>query len=336
MPDPARMDLERYWDGQRWTPRGRGQSRGENRAVSGWVVGLLIALAVTVPTTGYMGALPTWIPWPAAWVQSVPEGPEVAYPVFGSDDLVLFLARSMVAQESSINVTFVTALPTGGASRVQDAMSEALTQNPHAFVDGYVIEMTNGVTSVTPHYLYDDDEAERRRAETSSAVATLVVVSGAAMAEGDAQKAALIHDEIVRTATYDEEANLKIVAGSELADIAASQEAYGILVDHTAVCTGYAQAFLLAADAVGLRAVIVTGEANSGLTTGAHAWDRVWVSGAWRVVDVTWDDAGDDVRAQATHGVRRDYFLLNADDPKLNTREADLGWVLDARAGDYE
>jgi len=304
--------------------------------VSGWTIGTLIALAVTVPTAGYMGALPTWIPWPNAWVQGVPSGPDVAYPVFGSDDLVLYLARSLVAQESSINVMFVTGRPMEGVARVEDAMSEALTQNPYVFVDGYVTETTNGVTFVTPHYLYDDDEAERRRAETSSAVTTLVVVSGAAMAGEDAQKAALIHDEIVRTSTYDEEANVKIVAGSGLSDVAASQEAYGILVDHTAVCTGYAEAFLLAADAVGLRAVIVTGEADSGITTGAHAWDRVWVSGAWRVVDVTWDDAGDDVSAKSTRGVRRDYFLLNADDPNLDTREADLDWVFDARAGDYE
>ena len=375
MPDPARLDLERYWDGQRWTPRvrdrasqiepfpvetggharrtrelgqesRRGERRGERRPglrrerrkVNGLISSLLIALAIVVPAAGYLGALPTWFPWPDAWVQSTPTGPEVAYPVFGSDDLVLFLARSMVAQEDSINVMFVTVTPTGSIARVEDAMSEALTQNPYVFAAGYTIETNNGVTFVKPDYLYEDAEAERRRVATGTAVADLVATSGAASAGLDSEKAALLHDAIARTATYDVAAYDAINAGTtsgDSAEVARSQEAYGILVDHTAVCTGYAEAFLLAADAVGLRAVVVTGLANGGLTTGGHAWDRVWVDGAWRVVDVTWDDAGDGVGAEVAGGVRRDYFLLNAGDPMLDTRTADSEWVLDARMGDY-
>jgi len=386
MPDPARLDLERYWDGQRWTQRVRdrasqvelfpeaagwhdrrtrerrrstlggsglgqrehddysrgGRRRGkrttERRGVSGWIVGLLLALAVTVPMAGCLGALPSWAPWPDGWVQGVPAGPEVAYPVFGSDELVLFLARSMVAQDDSINVMFATATSSSAINEVNDAMGEAITQNPYVFVAGYTIEKSNGVTFVKPDYVYDDTEAERRRVATVAAVAALVADSGATSATLEAEKAALIHDAIARTATYDDAAYEAIAAGTqslESAAVARSQEAYGILVDHTAVCTGYAEAFLLAADAVGLRAVVVTGQANGGLTSGGHAWDRVWVSGEWRVVDVTWDDAGDGVGAELAGGVRRDYFLLEDGDPLLDTRTADRDWMLDDRMSDY-
>lgn len=85
--------------------------------------------------------------------------------------------------------------------------------------------------------------------------------------------------------------------------VARSQEAYGILVDGTAVCTGYARAFQLLASAMGLTSVMVTGEADGGVTTDALP--------------------------------RRDYLLMNPRDPRMETRAANLYWVVDANAGMY-
>jgi transglutaminase-like putative cysteine protease len=110
--------------------------------------------------------------------------------------------------------------------------------------------------------------------------------------------------------------------------MAQSQEAYGILVAGTAVCTGYAHAFQLLAQASGLEPVVVTGTASSGFTTGGHAWNQVLVDGQWLVVDATWDDADDAV-------LGRDYLLIDRLDSRLASRTADTGWVLDANAGMY-
>ena len=87
---------------------------------------------------------------------------------------------------------------------------------------------------------------------------------------------------------------------------------------------GVYQYFKAIADAAGLTSVTVTGEAWSGVTTGGHAWNRVLVDGAWLVVDVTWDDGGDPVPADA------DYLLLPLDAPELGTRAADADWAVDA------
>ena len=353
LPDPARIDMERYWDGFQWTPytrvkgasyawpapggggeaRGRRRGRAGTRRVGGGVW-LFAAVAVAViATMGYRGALPEWTNWPDAWVMSTPTGPAVEYPVFGSDELVLYLARSMVAQEDAINVTFTGAGSSDGIERIQDAMREALAQNPYVFVREWEVQVRPASTTITPTYVYSDIEAEQRRLETRAAVAELVADSGALSAATQADQVRLLHDAIAAHARYDWDAYDTINAGGHDARVEASQEAFGILVNGTAVCTGYAETMLLAADALSIDAVVVTGNVNHGLTTGGHAWNRVLVDGAWRVVDVTWDDVP--VGRTGHEVLRHDYLLLVPGDPLLQTRVQDLEWVVDGNEGLY-
>jgi len=60
--------------------------------------------------------------------------------------------------------------------------------------------------------------------------------------------------------------------------------AYGILINGIGVCSGYADAFVLIADRVGLESVFVTGFMNGSLP---HAWNRVNIDGNWYTLDVT-------------------------------------------------
>lgn len=70
-----------------------------------------------------------------------------------------------------------------------------------------------------------------------------------------------------------------------------SYKAYGALVNHKAVCSGYAKAFDLMAKMCGLSTTIVTGEAiNSASQNGAHAWNQIYLDGEWYNVDVTFED----------------------------------------------
>ncbi len=350
------MDIERYWDGQRWTGRtrdvvskleriqvssddararrdraysGRPQGRRGSRVVW-WMAGIAV---VVIGAAGYVGLLPSWVPWPTALARGVPEGPTVAYPVFGSDELELYLARSMVAQRGSIDVTFMHVDANDQGGQINDAMQAVITQNPYIFVGGYTLTTDTGVTSIKPDYTYDAAEAERRRAATSVAVDSLVAASGATSATSDAQAVTLLHDAIAGTARYDWDAYAAIGSDTSGPAVDASQEAYGIMVNGTAVCTGYAEAMLLAAHAVGVPAVIVTGEVQDGITSGGHAWNRVQVDGAWRVVDVTWDDA---TTPDGTEVLRHDYLLIPLSDPLLGTRVADTYWVADDKASLFE
>ena len=102
----------------------------------------------------------------------------------------------------------------------------------------------------------------------------------------DFEKAMQIIKYLVETVTYDID---------ELEDdtpyINDSYKAYGALVNHKAVCSGYAKAFDLLAKKCGLSTTVVTGEAiNSSNLNGPHAWNQIYLDGEWYNVDVTWED----------------------------------------------
>ncbi len=73
--------------------------------------------------------------------------------------------------------------------------------------------------------------------------------------------------------------------------------AYGVLVQGTAVCNGYAEAMALLLSCVGIENEIMTGYADGEL----HAWNRILLDGDWYQVDSTWDDAIPDRGSFAGH-----------------------------------
>lgn len=62
---------------------------------------------------------------------------------------------------------------------------------------------------------------------------------------------------------------------------------YGGLVNHTAVCLGYATTFQLLMDLAGVECITVAGAAFR--SSEDHAWNMVRLDGNWYCVDVTWD-----------------------------------------------
>ncbi|SEJ45866.1 DUF2510 domain-containing protein [Demequina mangrovi] len=351
-PDPSDPDLERFWTGYRWTARVRDRATGIERVIAppGWepprtgrlqrgrrrrkpasmlltvvLVGLIALLGTSVASR--LGLLPESADLTARAADLVvgatkPEPVATRYPVNGSTELVEYLAAAMVAQEESINVSYWQR--TVGEEAVDDAMREALTQNPYIYARGWLSRIGMGGATIMPEYTYDYGESERRRVATASAVEVGLSASGARDATDDADKVALIHDYLVDVGSYDMAAFEAISAGdSTSALVSRSQEAYGLLVEGTAVCNGYAQAFLAMAHAVGLEAVEVTGSDTGGATGGDHAWNKVLIDGRWLLVDVTWDDV------EGGPGTRDDYLLVSDSDPILLTRTTDAEWIVD-------
>lgn len=62
---------------------------------------------------------------------------------------------------------------------------------------------------------------------------------------------------------------------------------YGGLVNHSAVCLGYATSFQLLADLSGLECITVVGASFS--SEEDHAWNMVRLDGNWYCLDTTWD-----------------------------------------------
>lgn len=100
----------------------------------------------------------------------------------------------------------------------------------------------------------------------------------------DYDKVFSIHQYLVSTVDYDYE-NLQT---DTLPDSVFT--AGGALLDHLAVCEGYARAFSWLCEQAGLSEVMVSGTADSENGTISHAWNQVQVDGIWYNIDVTWDD----------------------------------------------
>ncbi len=93
-----------------------------------------------------------------------------------------------------------------------------------------------------------------------------------------AETARALHDLLAETVEYD------------FSDSDEAHTAYGALVRHAAVCDGYSNAYALLCRMKGIGCVRIAGTATNDGETSEHAWNRIYVNGAWQSVDVTWDD----------------------------------------------
>ena len=85
------------------------------------------------------------------------------------------------------------------------------------------------------------------------------------------------------------------------------QGVYGALILGKCVCAGYANAYALLMNALGVKCWSVHGKATSNGTTDAHAWNVSWINGECVYTDVTWGDPG-------THHVNYNYLNISGKD----------------------
>lgn len=113
-------------------------------------------------------------------------------------------------------------------------------------------------------------------------------------------KVKTIHDYLVLTTEFDIE-NLK---NNSISD--SSYSAKGALINHLAVCQGYAEAFKLIMTELNIGCHIITGKADNEL----HAWNIVQIDNEWYQVDVTWDDPVPDEITGEKSELIYNYFLI--------------------------
>lgn len=104
----------------------------------------------------------------------------------------------------------------------------------------------------------------------------------------DYEKELALHDYVVTHCKYTEE------TGDSGDDI---YRAYGALVNHDAVCNGYAEAMQLLLQCAGIRSKFVVGTADEM----EHAWNLVELGGKWYHLDATWNDPLPDQGENAIH-----------------------------------
>ncbi len=120
-------------------------------------------------------------------------------------------------------------------------------------------------------------DGQDRRAETA-AVSDRIQEMKKIINQGksDVEKARIAHDLIIRTVDYDHtylSFNPKTIF---------HQSAYSALCEGYTVCAGYAKAYELLMNAVGIDTMAVT--------SSSHAWNLIRLNDSWYHVDCTWDD----------------------------------------------
>ena len=127
------------------------------------------------------------------------------------------------------------------------------------------------VTMLLPDYLFTGSALATAKSKFDAAVNNILKTVSGSWSDYDRER--VIHDWICNNVTY--------TGGSVYA-----HSAYGALVEHKAVCEGYAEAFQYLLYQAGIPCLMVTGTSKGE----AHAWNVVKIGGTYYHVDVTWDD----------------------------------------------
>ena len=167
--------------------------------------------------------------------------------------------------------------------------------NPlNSFTSVNTIYDDSGEVTVEVEKLYDNDKINYIKNEINNILKKNVKDS---MSVKDKIKA--LHDYIINNTKYDIERNEKNTSAYE------SNSAYGLLKDHMAICSGYADTMAILLSNLGVK--------NYKVASSSHIWNAVEIDGKWYHLDLTWDDpvsnTGDDI-------LDHKYFLISTEELK--------------------
>jgi hypothetical protein len=276
---------------------------------------------------------------PAIIASAVKTTPQVPYPVNGTTSMVRHIAACAIAGIEYVDCNAYLNQP--GAPDIWDACEEAFEQNPYILGNcgsgylppvSYTVYLKHGIVAIAYNGNYSASEASGKfleerttRQDVLLALATGFADTSITLDMSDEDKARAIVEFISEKATYSWDAFDALEnpgAGNTTLDYQRCWDADGALVDGSAVCVGYAQAFKVLADASGLEAVCVSGSTEG--SRYGHQWNKVRIDGEWTIVDVTWIDADP--------GYKWEYFGIADDEAK---RTQDKGFVVDFYIQNY-
>ncbi|GFP74482.1 Ig-like domain-containing protein [Clostridium fungisolvens] len=158
----------------------------------------------------------------------------------------------------------------------------------------YSYTVSGGVATINFTFNYWNTAAQDSYVSTKvNGVLSQIITSGM----NDFEKEKAIHDWIEKNVAYD----TTLVKHSD----------YDAVVSpYTTVCQGYALLSYKMLNQAGIQTKIVEGTAGGQ----AHAWNLVYLDGAWYHFDTTWDDPLPDVAGRVTY----DYYNLTDAQIKLN------------------
>lgn len=140
----------------------------------------------------------------------------------------------------------------------------------------YILEPTEGNTNYLAKPFNSKEDVANAISKTES-IANSIIKN----ARGTTyDKVKYVHDYIINTTSYDEDSTLN------------NGNIYGTLVNHKAVCEGYAETIKYLLDKLDIPCVIVYGDGlKEDGSKEYHSWNYVRMDdGNWYAIDATWDD----------------------------------------------
>ena len=206
------------------------------------------------------------------------------YTIQNEADLKAALTESIQAFHGQI--TLIAA--NGMSLENLQAMLEQLNQtspSPHFdFYSGFYAVVRQNVFTVQLYYDYPSDQCKQLLAEGLSK-ASEVAANLITPKMDDYAKAIILHDYLIETVSYDEFAYRFDLEDARVHDFT------GALLDKTAVCSGYASAYRMLLDAVGIENYYVSGSGQAYATVKKdHAWNIAKLGTQYYHIDSTWDD----------------------------------------------
>ena len=167
----------------------------------------------------------------------------------------------------------------------------------------YSVYEDGTVVKVTLEFVVDEADIPLMRAQLDSVADSII----ASMPDGDNYaKALYLHDALA--------------SHTEYVETGLHQTAYGALVSGKAVCAGYASAYQLLLQRVGICSFKVSGSSirpTSGIPE-PHAWNLVMIEdGVCVYTDVTWDDQGEQLYREYFCRSLEEFLLTHAEDKSI-------------------
>ena len=194
--------------------------------------------------------------------------------ILGNRRFNKYLTQLLVGKIFPVVFQHNSADPTGG---------DYLTYNVYAWYAG--ASYTNGQLAVSFVFVYYADAAqEEATAKAAEDIISTLNLTG----KSDYEKVKAIYGWLCDNVKYDYK-NLNDRT------YLLKHSTYAALVQHKAVCQGYATAFYRLALMAGLDARVITGtgfggyDAEGGELWGPHGWNIVKLDGRWYYLDATWD-----------------------------------------------
>lgn len=185
-------------------------------------------------------------------------------------------------------------------SRIRLTIKALSDDNPQIFwlstTFGFMINEAEDYTAVQLYSKHSPIVLKDRMLKLSSAVLSFCGTLRDNMSVYELEL--LIHDYILATCTYDK--SITVDDKGLPQDDTNAFDVYGALVNRKAVCEGYARAFQLLCNGVGIKCINIIGQSQGEL----HMWSAVEIEDEYYYVDVTWDDT--DEKAH-----KYDYFNIN-------------------------